>query len=178
VLISPTKNVSYKVNFPRLVFDLLPIKLRKRKFFNLLCALVAPLRELNDSFLNYIDQIEYEMSITGETAVLERHLRNYYTNEGINIVNTSYIFQQFYLYSRSEIGDTSNSNNYLYRKSETLANPEEQVYISSKSSADVAYDFKVEIPNELIAGGVTIPEVEAIVNKYRSLGTIFKVEVV
>lgn len=177
MLFSTTKGVSYELNFNRIIFDVLPLKLKKLRIFQYLLSAFQPLKELSSKFIAYRKDTIYIMNVNGNTMVFERYLRDRYGSESINIVNVASEFQQTYLYRYNERGDITNTKNYLYNKNEIVLTSD-QLYVGTKQESSSAYDFKVQIPQELILAGVSTIEVLEIANEYKPIGTVGIIEII
>jgi hypothetical protein len=173
---SELTGVSYIIKYERLVFDLLPKRYRKIKFYKYLLSSVYSLfKYWKFYFLPYRESSLREIRINSSTIVLEHWLNYTFNRTDIEIINSGFVASLTYIYRKGEVGDASNQNSYIYRKGET--NPTPQIYTFTKAEVALDTDFVVKIPQALLNTGVTQNQILAIVDKYVALGVTYKIEV-
>ncbi len=183
--ISETTDIDFNINHDNLLFDSIPSALRiysydegtngiviyKAKYFKYLQVVFESLTNMWLSFLNYRKNTIQQTRISGQRIVLEKWLQIKFSNPNIQIVSATLDFAQVYIFRRSE-----NVNTYLFRDGETPTSP--QPYLFRKDEATLKYDFTVKVPVELINTGVTIDQLNAEVEKYKFLGSLYTIVVI
>lgn len=173
---SITTNLSFLLNYNKIVFDLLPKRYRTITVFKFLLSSISSLtRFWNNNFLVYRENSLKEIRINCQTIVLEHYLNYFFNQTDIQIINTSYTIQLTYLYNKNEVGNAV-APVYIYNRDETPSTS--QVYLYTKSEVVVDVDFTVKVPLSLLSTGVTQQQIRAIVDKYIPLGVVYKIEII
>jgi hypothetical protein len=168
--------MNYNLNHDRLIFDNLPNKLRKRKIFCLIRSIFSALVTVYNNFLAFKDQTNFDIKINCQTIILEKYLQVKFSNVDIQILNSSFIFQQNYLYKKNEIGN-SISSSFVRKKNESTSG-NSQIYLLKKSEAIINFDFVVKIPLAVINTGITLDQIESVVDQYKKIGTKYDIEII
>lgn len=184
-LISEFTGVSYGLDHDILLFQLLPSKYRNVKIYRYIQSSWQSLKNFwNNTFLVDREKIQTEIRITGQRMILEAWLRVVYGNCSINIVNQAAELDLIYLYRNGETGDILDDT-FIFRQSEYGTNgtagfpntADDQEYVLTRSEAIPDVDFIVEIPSLVINSGISSNEIEAIVDRYKFMGTTYKIEI-
>ncbi len=171
---SNRSNFRYEFNWLVWLNDMLPIKRRTVSIFS---WFAVPFKELQNMYLSFLllrCELLFQSAANGQTIILERFLNMLFDDidRGIIIENTLSNFETLYLYRRGEqpsVGDES----FLYQKGEfPLGNQE---YLFNKDEVELSVDFIVKVPSA-IYGIINLGQLAAIVDKYKFVGTKYKIE--
>lgn len=168
-------NLSYDVDWDIFIFDNLPVKFRQVKIFKYLSVVFNGVKESYNKFIQDREDVLILQNVNGQTIVLEKYLQDLYGDSGIYIENSGSLAQTKYLYKPSETPQELEETN-LYDSVEFATQPiDRQTYLSSKSEIETGVDFIVYVPF-LTLQNLRVSQIEAVVDKYRFVGTIYKVE--
>lgn len=168
-------NLSYDIDFDIFVFDNLPIKFRKVKIFTYLQVMMSSIKTSYNKFLADRDSILKLQNVNGQTIVLEKYLQTIFQNTGIYIENSGSLAQTKYLFKPEETPQELDETN-LYDEAEFDLQPNDRkTYLSSKSEIESGVDFIVYVPLVLLQF-TPISQIEGIINRYKFVGTIYRVE--
>jgi hypothetical protein len=174
-LYSHLTGVSYEIDSDKWLFQLLPPKFSKGNSFKYIRCIFNALNTFHNRFLKERVQYLKEIRITGQKMILEKWLNDYFKTEGIVIINGNSVFTNTYLYQMGESGDVDDDT-FLYQQGETPLS--DQVYLFTIPEAIPDFDFKVEVPSQLINSGVSVREIEAVVDRYKYMGVTYEVLIV
>lgn len=158
--------MNYNLNIYKLINDVLPSFLRGDRQVSWLQALTSPVKNLKETFLDFITQTNEELKWNGQTIVLE-NLLSLRFGDGITIQNMNLTDRPFYVY---ESGDSRNPDVY---SSGNELNP---VARESGSFDPEAVDFIVEIPDGIFLQPDDLDEMNALIRKYKIYSKRFKIE--
>ncbi len=176
--ISPFTNLKYDINFDFVSFANLPAYYRHLVNFQILQVLHSSKQTHFDNvFKNDRYALMTETYVSNSRLAMESYINDFFQTTGIEIVNSQKLLDDTILYRQGEIGDISSENTYLFRKDEII-DTEDNTYLFSLSEVQFDADFYVNVPSSLLTTGVTIEQISAFVDKYKSVGTIYKVNVV
>lgn len=157
--------IIYVVNFARLLRMWMPIDLQVKSWMCWLTALISPLNDVYQNFLQFRKTKLYELSITPQVCYLEGMLNNRYdyTQRRIYIAEAKQ-FPPLYLYTDDELKPI-----YLY------TDPEDQpVYLYTDAEGGIeADDFIIMVPAALIFNQ---DEMRSITTVYCLAGMKFKIQ--
>lgn len=159
--------MNYDFNLLRLVFEYLPIQLRKANMLSWLICLFAPFERLKGEFITFINQTKYNLKITGQVIVLQNYLNDKFDFLQRRIVLTENEVQNLYLWNTNE-GQT---NPNVFFLSENNINPI-ITFIDEQNSTQF-YDFTIEAPQELEN---LETKIKAIVNAFKLAGKIYNIQ--
>ncbi len=171
---SNRSSFSYPFSFISWLSDLIPIIRRKVKIFSWYSIPFFELQNLYQKFLMLRCQLLFESAANGQTIKLERFLNILFDNvdRGIIIENTLINFDTLYLYRRGE-QPSAGDESFLYNRDETpLGNQE---YLFQKDEVELSVDFIVKVPSSIYSI-INLGELAAIVDKYKFVGTKYKIE--
>jgi hypothetical protein len=178
----------YSIDFALLIKRLLPWYKRKPAMQAWLFSLVAPVKQLNDAFALYVDDVRYRLSITGQILLLEKLLNDKFnsglparaasstvglydgTPAGIYISDPSGLILPVYVWNKVEQRPAV----ILYNKAEA----ETPTYLYNKAEVDGEFDFIVNVPysvGNVTTDAVLLARIKAWVNVYRIAGKRFNV---
>jgi hypothetical protein len=143
--------MNYNLNHDRLIFDNLPNKLRKRKIFCLIRSIFSALVTVYNNFLAFKDQTNFDIKINCQTIILEKYLQVKFSN--------------------------SISSSFVRKKNESTSG-NSQIYLLKKSEAIINFDFVVKIPLAVINTGITLDQIESVVDQYKKIGTKYDIEII
>lgn len=181
-------SIDYNLNHDNLLFQLIPTVYRNIKVYRYIQSAWQSLKNFHSSvFLRDREILLTEIRITGQRMVLEAWLRVFYGNCDIQIINQSSELDIMYLYRDGESGDVEDDT-FIFRHSEigdaTTAGSgfpnteEDQEYLLTRREAIPEEDFLVLIPAQVINSGVSNREIEAIVDRYKFMGTTYTIEII
>jgi hypothetical protein len=173
---SHLNGVSYELDHDQLLYQLLPKIYRKEKIYKYIRSVYNSLQSYWGIFLKDRTQLLREVRITGQTIILEAWLRDIFDDCSINIINASAIVDIEYIYKLGESGDVDDDV-FIFRKDEIIPLVD-NTYIFTRNEVIPEFDFIVEVPNVLINSGVTVREIEAIVDRYKYMGTTYQVVII
>lgn len=141
---------------------------RKPRYLALLNLLFYPVKQVHESFLNYVALKRIEMSYTGQTMLMERFLNDQFdvNLRRIRVVHVADNSGQIYLYFESE----GQLPSYLYFESE--AKPPIYLYFEGTESGTITFNFLVKIPTELTA---QTEQIRGAVRRYKVAGPTYDV---
>lgn len=186
--LSEFTGVDYNLNHDKLLFQLLPSVYRNTRIYRYIQSAWQSLKNFHQStFLPDREVLLTEIRVTGQKMVLEAWLRVFYGNCDINIINQLSELDIMYLYRKGESGDVADDT-YIFRHSEIgdattsgsgFPNTEDdQEYILRREEAIPDVDFIVEIPAIVINSGISNSEIEAIIDRYKYMGTTYRIEII
>lgn len=173
---SPINGLDYRLDHSFVAFNLLPQYYKYLTNFRLLQS-TANQNQLfwNNVFLNNRLELQQQTYITGQTATLEGYLNEKFDfiDRRIEIINANVLLNQVNLYRKGEKGDV-NDQTFLFNKTgETDPVP---TFLFNKNEVILEFDFKILVPNELISLGLDINQLKVVVDKYKTVGTIYTIE--
>jgi hypothetical protein len=147
-------NLSYDMDWDLLVFDNLPIKFRQVKIFKYLTVIINSIKTSYDRFITQRADYLRLQNVNGQTIVLA---------------------QSEYLFKPTETPQELDEVN-LYDSTEFGTQPiERQTFLPSRAEVESGVDFIVYVPLTLLQT-IRITQIEAVVEQYKIVGTIYKVE--
>ena len=153
--------VSYDIDFKKLVQQLCGTLLRKTKRVAWLVACLKPLRDLQDSFLEYTDMKSYEVKWNGQTIKLENLLIDKF---GPGIFITNHILEL----NGAFIGENQDNSFFIGAAYDNSQFIDVTYSISGKN-------FTVSVPSAIV---FTLSEMEAFINKYKLSGTTYEIIII
>lgn len=173
---SNRNNFKYAFDWLLMLTDLLPILRRKTKIFTW-CSI--PFKWLWNRYLAFLQvrfQALFETAANGQSLSLELFLNMLFdpNDRTITIVNILSNFETMYLYQSDET-PAAGDESFLYNRSEPIPPSGNQEYIFNRSEIEASEDFIVKIPTALYVT-LTISQVAAIVDKYKFVGTKYRIE--
>jgi hypothetical protein len=179
---SPRSNFKFEFSWLIWLNDMLPIIRRKVKIFS---WFAIPFREMNNMYLAFLNQRcqwLFESAVTPQTIVLERFLNMLFDNVDrlILIENVGSNFETMFVYrgnlpngpaEEPSAGDEA----FIYNRNEAIPPSGNKEYIFRKSEVELAVDFIVKIPTAIYPV-LNLGQVAAIVDSYKALGTIYRIE--
>jgi len=157
----------YSIDFAKLVNNLLPWFFRKPVMKGWLEALSVTIVSLYDQFIEFTEIKRWEVSITGQVAVLEIMLNTEFYDDGSLrkiFISDNDLEERIYLFNLLENQDPV----YLYNLSEA----QDPVYISNSDERE-ATDFTVWVPDTLV---FDTNFMTGLVAKYKIAGPIFDIK--
>lgn len=156
--------MKYFILFAEYIIKLLPSFVKGNNQINWIKSLFAPLQSLNSDFLDYIQDIRYEVSFTGQVMYLEHILNDVYDplSRSISIIDGQLSFPPF-MFNRLE-----NRSIFLYNNVEG-----ELLYLRNQSEFYRQFDFIVIIPFSILQQQEI--QMRALINKYRHAGMRFDI---
>lgn len=159
------------IDFDRLAWELIPIKLRKLRFFNLIISILKPIVLLFEKY-------SFEIVFTSEKSSLERYLNDVYSlfydiNDRDNQISATEIiyietidlFPSDFFFKNQE----PQTSPFLYNVSESVQNP----FLFNQSQINPGHDFIVFVPNTLVFDTVLLT---AQINQYKVAGKKFIIQ--
>ncbi len=171
---SNRSDFKYEFNWLVWLNDMLPIKRRTVSIFSWFAVPFKEIQNLYLSFLLLRCQLLFQSAANGQTIKLERFLNMLFddVDRGIIIENTLINFDTLYLYRRGE-QPSAGDESFLYNRDETpLGNQE---YLFQKDEVELSVDFIVKVPSSIYSI-INLGELAAIVDKYKFVGTKYKIE--
>ena len=164
----------YPFNFIIWLNDLLPIIRRRVKIFSWYSVPFLELQNMYAAFLAFRCEMLFQSAANGQTIILERFLNMMFDNidRGIVIENTLSNFDTLFLYRKGET-PSAGDESYIYREGETPIGNQE--YLFNKSEVELSVDFIVKVPSS-IYNIINLGQLAAIVDKYKFVGTKYKIE--
>jgi len=157
----------YNLNFQKLVNNLLPAILRKKRMKGWLECLVTPIKELHDKFLLFRAEMLLEASVTPQVASLEFIVNKVVFGSGQSTacrIVDGVKSTRVRLYNRRE-----GHKVYVYNRRENKPS----VYVYNRRES-MGVDFIVYIPSlTLLQKRVIITK---LINKYKVAGTTFRID--
>jgi hypothetical protein len=180
---STTTGFDYTVDWSNFMFNLIPSMYRpyfdgtiwkRLRLFKYIQVIISQLQLLYDSiFLAFrYDQL-YLSNVNATTIVLEKYLRDKYSDCGIYITNNYQQADLTYLFNRNEI--QQNINNYIYNPSETPL--PEQIYLYGRQELTPNTDFTVYVPAYIIDSGIATEQfLRALIQQYIYMTISFNIQ--
>jgi hypothetical protein len=162
--------MSWYVNLYAFALDLVPPDLRQSRLLAFLNALLAPLQEVNQRFIDLVGVLFYKTSFNGQVIYLEHLINDAYDNEQRRcyIDDPSGILQQpLYVYHKYE----GQIDPVIYTKAENGTQP----IIYGETEDDLLPDFIVYMPADAYTS-LNEPNLRAIINQYRIAGKRYTIE--
>lgn len=167
----------YRIDFIKLVFQLLPPILRSRFLTALLGVLIVPLRYLYVKFYLLKEKVDNRLDITGNVQYLEKALNDaFFLKNGQIYIETPEEGCSWMFHFEREV----QSPQYLYLYGSGDGMP---IYRTGESSLKV--NFVVMVPTFLcsdldknldVYGGANISIIRKILNIYKPAGRTFSIE--
>lgn len=173
---SDRSNLNYQLDFLLMLNDLLPILRREPKLF---AYFSVPFKVMWNSYLGFLQlrcDTLFQTAANGQTIVLEKFLNVLFDpiDQGIIIENIGSKFRSLIIYNEGERPSVGNDT-FIYNKSEIIPIGGTQKYLFKKSEVEVNEDFIVRIP-EVIYASLNIGQISAVIDKYKFVGTVYKIE--
>ncbi len=176
--LSPFTGLDYRLDNSFIAFNLLPQYYRHLVNYRMVQT-VANGSQLfwDNKFLPERFDFSQQLNITGQTIVLEAYLNEIFdfTERRIEIINAQTLLNPIFIYKNGEEGNVGNLGNFIYNKDELTDFDVQNSYLYKKKEVVLDYDFEVKVPNELITLGLDINNLKSIVDKYKTVGTIYNV---
>lgn len=141
----------YKINFDKVINQLIPYYLGGRRLILFLQSCVKPLQRVNDVFVTYAKETRIEASMTSQIFKLEwflnRKFRKYFENPSALIVikNGEKLGQAMYNESASAISDADQFK--LWKQTEeTESHTDIALYHTDENTVGVSHSFLVCVP--------------------------------
>tara|TARA_R110000765_G_scaffold3205_2_gene10012 strand:+ start:1903 stop:2442 length:540 start_codon:yes stop_codon:yes gene_type:complete len=167
--------LSYEVDWELFIFDNLPVKFRQVKIYAYLSTVFNSVNTYYKEFLKQRDGYLKLQNVNGQTMVLEAYLQDYFQDATIYIENSGSFAQSKHLYKPSETPQELEETN-LYDEAEFNIQPiDRKTYLFSKSEISSGVDFTVFVPLTILQF-TPISQIEGIIERFRFVGTIYKVE--
>jgi hypothetical protein len=133
----------FNIDFRHIAYNLTPFFKRRPAFIAWIYSLVRPLKESNNSFVSFANNIEYNLTFTSETNVLERFLNDQFdpVSRGIFITNINEVDFQFF-FNKSE----GKARTFIFNKSEG----EPPFYVYNKSELLQSVNFIINVPVSVV----------------------------
>lgn len=177
--ISPVTNLEYIIDFDYVAFANLPTYYRRLINFRILQVIGSSKQtHFDNTFKNDKDILYTQTYVSNSRLSLEAYINDYFNTTGITIVNTQKLLEDVILYRANEIGDISSNQTYLYQIDELL-DPEDELntHLYNKLEVNLDSDFYVNVPSSLLLT-TTQKQIEAFVEKYKSVSTIYQIVIV
>lgn len=169
----------YRIDFTKLVYQLLPPILRSKILVALFGAMLVPLLYLYDRFLKCKDSTNRTLDITANVEILEKALNDaFYLTDG-----------QIYIIEPEEVSmlcaflvEEHQEPIYMYNFGREAEHP----YFQYSDDGQLEDNFTVYIPSFLCSslereedkyGGIHLRKVIEIVNRYRPAGKKYHIEI-
>lgn len=154
----------YTLPWKDLIADALDPELSKQAFWvDFIYALIKPLREEHQQFLNFINFVDEEIIYSGESASLSFKLNQKFNSTNIFIENNARAAIEFYLYDVN-VGE----NSFVYPNNDTR---NKFIYPANTFSADTV-GFTVYVPQSLIFNE---DEMRAFIDKFLHWGSTYTI---
>lgn len=167
----------YEIPFSYTIIQNLPIRYRKPKFFAYLYSCIYPLIDSWFDFLLFRKEIQKRLKVKGATCIIQQFLNDKLDTNEITIVNTPVSGLPTYLYNKSEKGDITNENTYLFNISESITE-ENKTYLYNKSEILNATNFTVYVPSILLLNGVTLDYIKSLIDPFVAITIKYTIVVV
>lgn len=160
----------YSLDIDNLVIKRTPPDLRLPKYVAWMQNMLCPMQMVNDDFVSTVDRLKEELSINGQTMVLEWALNNKWPDAagGIQIDNTPDHKPRYYVWAKSE-----NQGFLAFVRSKDEGYPA-PAYLYGKDEYSVENDFTVRVPATL---DFDEDEMKAFINKYKLADKRYKIEI-
>ena len=167
--------LSYEVDWELMIFDNIPVKFREIIIYTYLATIFNSVNTYYTQFLKDRDEYLKLQNVNGQTIVLEAYLQDYFQENSIYIENSSLFAETRYLFKPTETPQVLDEVN-LYDQPEFDTVPSvDKTYLFSKAEVDSGYDFIVYVPFTVLQF-TSIAQIEGIIERYRFVGTTYKVE--
>lgn len=171
----------YYINFDKTINQFVPHYLGGRKLILLLQALMRPLRDVNDAFVEWAKETRIEASMTSQTFKFEwflnRKFKKYFINSKgrISIKNGEKLGVPIY-HQSADIADADNM--LLYQESEGKRQGEPLFYADEKTDeSSVSFTvFTPQINESLITREAYLAMLSYYVDKYRLAGKTYNIK--
>ena len=155
----------FNIDFRRLIYNLLPHFLRKAGTLAYLYSAIQPLRTLNNIFIGFRNNTNYNLSFTGQTIYLEHYLNDQYDPIGRGIYITNLNLAPYnYIFNVIE----SQPEQYVFNTAE--GNP---FYIDNYAEVLAGLDFTIFTP---VALTINLIDFNADVTTYAQAGVTWDVQ--
>lgn len=152
----------YKIDIPAFITDLLPsFRRNSAVLLAFLRAACAHILDLHDEFLSWGREKQREILWNAQTIKLRRLLRNRYASEGIEIENLTIDTNGAF------IGTDNDAALYIGMEADA------DLYIGTAYSLEDV-NFIVKVPASV---SFDHTEMQAVINKYKTVGTKFLIKV-
>lgn len=178
--ISPFTNLKYDIDFNYTSFANTPSYYRHLVNFRILQVLASSKQiHFDNVFKEDRYKLMTETYVSNSRLALESYINDFFNVTGIEIVNSQTLLEQTILYRIAEAGDIGDQQVYLYNKTE-LPDPVDinNTHLFNLAEVQFEADFFVNVPAILITNGLTVAQISAFIDKYKSVGTIYQVNVV
>lgn len=141
----------FNIDFQNIVYNAAPYFKRTTAFLDYLYSLIRPLKEKNNDFVAFASNIEYDLTFTAETNVLERFLNEQFAPllGGIFITNIDEVDFQF-IFNKVE----SKPPVYIFNKSEG----EPPFYVLTKNELLQSVNFIINVPLAVVFDPIIMRE--------------------
>ncbi|NNV54518.1 ribosomal mL41 family protein [Limnovirga soli] len=157
----------YIINWDKLATWLVPVDLRQNKLLAFVKALVSPVKDLYNRFIDYKNEVDYTISITPQVVHLQRGLNDRFDIADRRIRILPATEYNAILLALAE----ENKPKLLGTKAEAV-----QMKLPLKSETlAYAYDFVIEVPTAIV---FNIDEMKAFVNKYKMESKNYNIKIV
>jgi len=159
----------YLINFSKLVNNLLPAILRKKRMRAWIECLVYPLQDLHNSFVKLREELILEATATPQVASLEFIINKILFN-GRNdcFISDNDHAARILIYNRNE---EKRPTVLIYNRSEGIA-PVPPICIFNRNEPR-EHDFNIHVPGPLSSD--KRDQIIKLANKYRAAGFFFKI---
>jgi len=179
--ISEFTGLSYNLDHNFIAFNNLPSYYRYIETYRILQSMSGASQLFWDnSFLPKRDTLLQDIHITSQTIVLEAYLNEKFdfTNRNITIINSQTLLESHFIYNDGEIGDVEEPFTYIYNEGEIPVDDERNTYLYNLEEVILNHDFEVRVPQSVIDSGFTQDQIKVVIDKYKSLGTIYVVTII
>ena len=141
----------FNIDFQHIVYNLTPFFKRTAALLDWLYSLIRPLKEVNNGFVSFVSNTEYNLTFTSETNVLERFLNDQFdpVSRGIFITNINEVDFQF-IFNKVE----NKAPVYIFNKSEA----EPPFYVMTKTELLQSVNFIINVPLAVIFNPIVMRE--------------------
>jgi hypothetical protein len=159
----------YNLDIDSLVFKRTPPDLRLPKYVAWMQNMLSPMQTVNADFVSTMNGLKEELSINGQTMILEWALNQKWpaAGGGILIDNTPDHKPRYYIF-----GEDENQGFLGYVRSEDEGFPP-LIYLYGEEEYEVENDFTVKVPASL---DFDTDEMKAFINKYKLADKRYKIE--
>lgn len=157
----------FDINHILLLLQLLPIEFRTSKTKDYLTAAVKPLTEVWEDFIQFRDDIDYDLKFNGQVIYLEHVLNDQFdpVDRLIEITDAANVDYEF-VFTNAESVPL-----YVYTSGETSP---DQVYLRTDNELISQSQFVVNIPNT----GIDQNALKALIDKYRLASKSYIINIV
>lgn len=162
----------YKINFDKIINQLVPFYLRGRKLILYLQAIMSPLRRINNEFAEYAKETRIEASMTSQIFKFEWYLNRkfskFFASQGrISIKNSESLGTPIY-HESANIPQADNA--HIHYHSEGIGSDNLVLYRSDEQTESSSTSFIVTTPpidTKLISEQKYIAMLKYVIDKYR-----------